>query len=69
MTQTIEIKYWMHKQYDDLRWKDGTIFPYDDEVRENIVNEILSHDYHVMLKKSPGHGVVIWIDDHSFKQR
>jgi hypothetical protein len=63
----IIVSYWRTK-FDDLPYERNTEFDYSVDMRNIIIEIILSKGYHIMLVPTDDH-LIIWIDDGKFKQR
>ena len=50
--ETIKISYWKLRKFDDLNYDNGTEFPYSEEKRNEIINDVLSKGYALMVIES-----------------
>jgi hypothetical protein len=64
----IIISYWHLTKFNDLPYENNTEFDYSVDMRNIIIEIILSKGYNIMLVPTIA-GLIIWIDNGKFKQR
>lgn len=66
----IIIAYWHRQKYPELPYQHNEVVNYSETTRNDIINNILSSGYSVMIRPfNPDGEMIIWIDKHRFGQK
>lgn len=68
--EKIRVAYYHLKRYPDLEYLHSSTYPYSDELKHKIIDDVISKGYGVQISPAlVGRGILIWIDKGNFKQR